>query len=238
MTCGGQGGVFGLEDEVLDVTLGEEAAEGRVGDEGLVLVAPGVARVLELLLHDPDHDEGHVVDHHRLAHRVVVAEEVLLELVAQEQHAPAPVEVHVVDVAPARGGHDVAHGREDGAVGRDLGGETHLLPTKSARAALELPRELGLGDLPAQGLDVLDGDPDAAALAQPLPGQGGAGGKADDDVLAQAVLALHDVLLEPLAERHQQRHGHRAPGDAEQGEGGAQLLVAHVLEERAQEGKR
>ena len=106
-----------------------------------------------------------------------------------------------------------------------------LLPTKSARAALELARELGLGDLPAQGLDVLVGDADAAALAQPLPGQGGAGGKADDDVLAQAVLALHDVLLQPLPEGHQQRHGYRAPGDAEQGEGGAQLLVAHVLQE-------
>ena len=72
--------VLRLEDEVVDVALAEERPEGRVGDEGLVLVAPAVARVLGLLLHDADDEEGHVVDHDRLADRVVLAEEVLLSL--------------------------------------------------------------------------------------------------------------------------------------------------------------
>ena len=167
----------------------------------------------------------------------LVAEEVLLELVAQEDHAPAAVQVDVVDVAPARGGDDVAHGREDGAVGRDLGGEAHALAAERARVALELSRELGLGDLAAQRLDVFLAHADAPALAEPVPGQGGARGEGDHDVLAEAVLALHDVLLEAFAEGHQQRHRHRAPGDAEQGEGRAQLLVADVLQHLPEEGR-
>src|SRR5438128_6275674 len=47
--------VPGLEDDVVDVAVGEEAAVGRLRHEGLVLVAPAVARVLGLLPPHPDH---------------------------------------------------------------------------------------------------------------------------------------------------------------------------------------
>ena len=160
-----------------------------------------------------------------------------MSLSPEEDHAAAAVEVDVVHVAAARGGNDVAHGREDGVVGRDLGGEADALAADRTRVALELSRELRLGHLAAQHLDVFQGHADAPALADPVPGQGGPRGEGDHDVLAETVLALHHVLLQAFPEGHEKGHRHRAPGDAEQGEGRAQLLVADVLKERPEEGQ-
>src|SRR6266481_4912676 len=166
---------------------------------------------------------------------VRLAEQVRLELVPQEDHPPAPVDVEVVHVASPGGGDDVAHDREDRAVGRHLGREPHPLPPEGALLALDLPGEGGLGDLPAQHLDVLLGEADPPSLAQTLVGDRGPRGPGDHDVLAEPCLVLADALLQPLAEGHEQGDGDGSPGDAEQGEERPHLLVADVLEHLAQE---
>src|SRR6185503_12660359 len=162
---------------------------------------------------------------------------VVLELVAEEDDAPAAVQVEIVHVASARRGHQAAHRREDRAGGRDLGADAHALPPEGGAVLAVLAGELGLGDLAAQGLDVLLVHPDAPALAQPFEGKGGARGPGDHDVLAQAVLVLLDPLLQALAERDEQSDRDRAPGDPEQREERPHLLVPDVLEDLLEEGE-
>ena len=106
------------------------------------------------------------------------AEQVLLELVAEEHHAPAAVDVEVVDVAPAgRRGSGCASAAKIGLSGRDLPG---VIRTRSRRNELLsraiLAGEAGLGDLapqrrrgppPRRGCDVPCRAPRRAARCAP-----------------------------------------------------------------------
>ena len=70
-------------------------------------------------------------------------------------------------------------------------------------------------------------------LGNPANGLRGAAAEQDHDPVAQPVEALLRLPLEPHAERQQHHHRHRPPGNAEDGEGGAQLLGPDVGEELA-----
>ena len=113
--------------------------------------------------------------------------------------------------------------------------------TRSRRKALlsrsYSPEKMASGISRRSAVDVVLGDPDAAALAQALVGDRGAGRPGDHDVLAQPVLVLHDPLLQAFPEGHEQRDRHRAPGDPEEGQERPHLLVADVLQHLPEEGE-
>jgi len=60
---------------------------------------------------------------------------------------------------------------------------------------------------------------------------GGAAPEQDHDPVAQPVEALYGLALQPDAERQQHHDRHGAPGDPDDGEGGAKLLRPQVGEE-------
>src|SRR5216684_6006417 len=70
-----------------------------------------------------------------------------------------------------------------------------------------------------------------AAVAEARERLGGAAAEQDHDPVAQPVKALYGLALQPDAERQQHHDRHGAPGDPDDGEGGAELLRPQVGEE-------
>ncbi len=156
------------------------------------------------------------------------------QLVPQHRHAPPLGDIAIVDETAAHLGDDIAH---QPVRGNDAGHgrRGRLDPAPDARA---LRDELG-----ADVLDLLDfaGDErhvirpqaDGAAVAEARERLGGPAAEQDDDPVAQPVKALQGLPLQTDAERQQHHHRDGAPGDPEDGQGGAEFLRPQVGEEVA-----
>ena len=75
------------EDDDVEAVVAENGLERRLRDDGVLGVRASVGRGLALALHDADDGERRVVDQERLADRILRAEDVLRDLVAEEDDA-------------------------------------------------------------------------------------------------------------------------------------------------------
>jgi hypothetical protein len=92
----------------------------------------------------------------------------------------------------------------------------------------------------ADGFDVLLAQPDAPPAPEAFVGHGSQARPSDRDAVPEAGGVLDDLLVEPLPESSQERHGDRPPDDAEDREERAELLtpnVTHHLPQRILEGQ-
>ena len=92
---------------------------------------------------------------------------------------------------------------------------------------------LDLCDLAGEERHVIRPQTDRAAVAETCERLGRPSAEENDDPVAQPVEALYGLPLQPDAERQQHHHRYGAPGDTENGEGGAELLRPQVREEVA-----
>ena len=180
---------------------------------------------------------GSAVDAHQLADRIgVLAEQVLLQLVAEEDHAPALVEVELVRGSDRPPIGIMLRMRAEVDVRRPRPGPTASSCPSAMRAPSCTYSSL-IASISSTSLrrrvDVLVGQLHPAAARQPLPGLAGARRPGDDDGVAQSLLADHHLLVQPLAEGQQQGHRGRAPDDAEDGQEEPQLLRADVARRTA-----
>src|SRR5439155_25089284 len=90
------------------------------------------------------------------------------------------------------------------------------------------------GSLPSDRFDVLLAQADAPTAPEPFVGNGRQPGPGDRDPLPETRGVLDDLLMEPLPEGPEQRHGDRAPDDPEDRQRCPQLLAPHVAEHLAQ----
>src|SRR5262249_23166641 len=117
----GLAGIRGLIDEVVDPLLAGDRTERRARDEALLVVATRVARVLDLLLENPDEQKWRAAEHDDPSDRLrVLAEHVLGHLPTEEEHAPLLGHVARVDEAAALLRVDVAHRPELRRDARDV----------------------------------------------------------------------------------------------------------------------
>jgi len=92
---------------------------------------------------------------------------------------------------------------------------------------------LDLLDFAGDERHVIRPQTDRAALAEARERLGGPAAEEDDDPVAQPVKALQGLPLQADPERQQHHHCDGAPGDPEDGQGGAEFLRPQVGEEVA-----
>jgi hypothetical protein len=178
--------------------------------------------------------ERRVAQEHLPPHRRLVTKEQLGQLVAQHGHPPPLGDIAIVDEAPARLGDDVAHEPVHGEDAGDGGRGRLDAPPHACAPRDELRADvLDLGDLACDGLHVIRPQADRAAISEAGERPRGPSAEENDDPVAQSVKPLPGLPLQADTEGQQHDHRHRAPGDPEDGEGGAELLRPQVGEELA-----
>ena len=201
---------------------GERDVDLRVVPLHLAVVHLVVAELLEDA-HDP---EAHAADEDLPADRLLVAEDVLLDLLAEEGHRGARLDVALHEVA-AHLGHAVAdaaplrrHALDEGLQGAAVHAD---------RLVAEAEHGGRLVDRLAPGLDheaVGRAHAPRVALLLQLDAVGGrAGHREHDPVEAQVVEALLHRLGEAADHGHHHDEGGRAEHDADEGEGRAELVA-------------
>ena len=224
------------QEQVVDVAVTVNASEGRGRDDRPTRVGAIVHAVLELLLHDADDRVRQVIQRDGLANRLLAAEQLFGDLVAQEQDAASFVEVTLVDETATLAGEHAAHVLESRVdtlhVGRRL---VVSVLQRNAPAAVGRADQVDLLDGARDQIEVFLAQSDAAALGQALELPGCRSAVDHEDPLAGVEQAVDDGVPEPLAEGEQQHDGDGAPGDGEHGEQNAGFLLFQVTEEFAEE---
>ena len=208
-------GVDGVgADEVL-LGGGERDVDLRVVPLHLAVVDLVVAELLQDA-HDP---EAHAADEDLPADRLLVAEDVLLDLLAEEGHRGPRLDVALDEVAPDLG-HAVAdaaplrgHALDEGLQGAAVHADGLVAEAEDGRRLVDRLAP-GLDD-PAVGRAHA---PRVALLLQ-LDAVGGRAGHGEHDAVeAQVVEALLHRLGEAADHRHHHHEGGRAEHDADEGE--------------------
>jgi hypothetical protein len=192
------------------------------------------SRLLFLLLEDADDQERRAAEENRLSDRRGLAEDLLRDLVAQEEGPPLALHVERVDEAAALLGDQVAHGAERRVDAGDVHGQRLDAVVELQGVAVLARNGDDAGGLPADRVDVLLAQADAPPTPEPFEGDGGQAGPRDRDPIPQARGVLDDLLVEPLPEGSEQRHGDGAPDNPEDRQRRPQLLTPHVAEQLAQ----
>ena len=181
------------------------------------------------LCEDADHPEPHAGDGHLAAERVDVAEDLAHDTGAQHGDPSPGVDVGLGDVVPARERpvEDVGHALVDPVDGDERlpRPDPHRLPRRDAhRHPVAVPHD------PAEQVDVVKGEP--------AHRRGGAELEAawhhDDDVRAETLDLLLDLLLRAAADGDQDHDGGHADDDAEHRQDAAHPIGPQGIQSHAE----
>ncbi len=229
------------QDDVVDGSHTDERSRIRkmpghsgIGDKDFVPIQAVVGILLVLLLEFADDREGKVLNPDLRAHGGAIGKELLPNVFPKDtDRAQFPV---IRFIQPAAGGE--VHGA-DFLVNRRYAVDGKAAGIVAARH-LEITIQFR-GDaadevtLLADGLDVRGRQLNAAASALITGLPGGAAAPHDGDVGAECEEALPVTDLEAVANGHHEDNGGDAPGDAEHGEGAAQLVRPNVIQRLQEE---
>ena len=201
---------------------------GAEGDKDLVHVPAVVAGVLVFGRHNADDGVGNVVEDDRLADGRAAGKELLLDVAAEESHAPARFLITPV-VESARLHADGANFGE-GRVGAGHRGRGIVVKAAYLRAAaLEFRQNVAAGGgFLLNGGDVvrrpshLPAGPQTARLHARPPLE------EDHQILGKGFLLPLLADAQAFASRHHQGDGNDPPGDPKHGQEGAQLVGPKV----------
>ncbi len=222
-----------MHDEVVHEPVAIDGAKRRVGDHTAVGVGSVVARVLELLLQDPDHRERQAVHHDAPARGIdALPEDPLRQLVAEVQDPPPALDVGGIDEASARRGLHVTDRLVFGthALEKRVGaGLAHL--KRRAPPPVRDAAPVDVRDRVPDEIEILFHEPDASALPQAGERLAGLTAVDHEHPFAGTEQAIAHGALQALPERQQEHDRERPPGHRKEGEEGPSPLRLQVAEE-------
>ncbi len=191
---------------------------------------------LRLVLHHADDRERRVVHEERLPDGILLAEDVLRHLVAEEEHAALLRLVRLREEAPARLRIVLARLAVDRVRAEDAA--VHgLAPVRDGRAPRHALADDGreLRHPVGHERHVVRREADRAAGRHPLPGLRRLVRPHDGEVLARGPPVSVHLPLQALAEREEEEDRDRAPGDRGDRQGRALLREPRRLREEGQD---